>query len=154
VLIYKKEGFFHCNLVSKFINIFFFSGLKESIEKIIYFTFKFLKRKLNVKTPLFYFFECIEHLRPILGLKKKLNFFNIVKKTQYITYYLKSNKSYNIAITWFYFEIKLKKKTILLQKIFNEIVNLNLFNLGISLQRKYQHYHFCVEYKNNKNYRW
>jgi ribosomal protein S7 len=99
MIIDYKEPFFYSKLLSKFVNIFFYNGLKERVEKIIYFTFKFLKCKLRIQTPLFYFFECIETLRPLLGLKKKFKFFTGgIKKIQYISYYLISSKSYSLGI--------------------------------------------------------
>jgi ribosomal protein S7 len=154
MIIVYNEAFFKSKLITKLINIFFFMGLKERLEKIIYFTFKFLKYKLRIKNPLLYFFECVEKLRPIIWLKKRISFLNKAKKSQYTPYCLNSNKSYCVAIHWLYFGIILQKKIILLKKIFNEIVNINVFNTGITLQKKYEHYYLCVQFKHTKNFRW
>jgi ribosomal protein S7 len=88
------EGIFFSKWFSKFINNCFRLKNKITVEKILYQTFFFLKKKLNFSC-LFFFFETLEKVKPVIGLKV----FTVGKnKTKAIPTFLHVGLQYKKAI--------------------------------------------------------
>jgi ribosomal protein S7 len=62
----KKDYIYSSKLLLKFINTLIFLSFKRKIEKLVNFSFYYWKKQLN-NIPIFYFFEAILKLRPVMG---------------------------------------------------------------------------------------
>jgi len=62
------EGIFSTRWISKFINKWFFIGEQQKVEGFLYASFFLIKKKLKI-APVFFFFEALEKLKPIVGFK-------------------------------------------------------------------------------------
>jgi ribosomal protein S7 len=62
------EGIFFSKLLSRLVNKLCFKGKKFYIERVLYYTFFLLKKKLKYYA-LFIFFEVLEKIKPSVGLK-------------------------------------------------------------------------------------
>jgi ribosomal protein S7 len=63
-----REGLYKSQYLSMFINQCGFSGKQEKSEVFVYRSFFFLKKKLKL-CPLFIFFEVLEKVKPLFGVK-------------------------------------------------------------------------------------
>lgn len=144
-----KENIFCSYLITKTINRHQKKGLKERIEKHICFLFKLLKFKQFIKSPVFYYFEAIEFLRPVIGLKNSK-----VKKGFYI-YNLANQKSYVLALEWFLKSGQfLMKKSNYIFKHYNELLSiLFLESNSIAIQKSQQQYLIIIKNKFSKYYK-
>ena len=115
----KVDGVFKSILLSKFIKHLYTLANSSLIFKSIYTVFYILKKKLNC-CPIFFFFEAIEKIRPIIGVKlsskKKIKEIEITFASIYI---LRKEEQYNKAIFWLYKSVSMRKEKSLIIKIFN-----------------------------------
>lgn len=109
-----------------------------------------LKSKLNC-CPIFFFFEALEKIKPIIGLK----FYKQKKriKITVIPYFLTLASQYKKAIFWISKAIKLRFEKKLISKISNELYAINVLNLGESLKKKKECYKYAIMFKTVKRFK-
>lgn len=150
---YYMEGIFKSIWLSKFINQWFFIGKQFSVEKIIYFSFFLIKKKLKC-SPLFIFFETLEKIRPLIGLKlykKKKRKITQVTASPII---IKEPLQYKKAIFWLAKAIKFRKEKSLSLKIIQEFYAIIFLNNGNTLKKKKEYYQYAILYKTVKKFKW
>lgn len=149
------EGIYSSKWLSKFINKWFLLGKKFYSEKIIYLSFYLLKLKLNY-SPLFFFFEILEKIKPYIGLKiTKYKWGNVQKnKTKIFPYILSVSLQYKKSIYWLIKSIKLRKEANLSLKVYHEFYDIVFNNLSNSLRKKKDYYKYIIMFKTIKNFRW
>lgn len=149
------EGTFRSKWFSKLINHWFFSGLHYKAEKLFYLSFYLLKSKLNC-CPVFFLFEALEKIKPIVGLKiykKKYKKKKMIKITA-IPFFLTISLQYKKAIFWLSKSIQLRFEKKLTAKILNELYTINILNGGESLKKKKECYKYAVMFKTAKRFKW
>lgn len=149
------EGTFRSKWFSKLINHWFFSGLNYRAEKIFYLSFYLLKNKLNC-SPIFFLFEALEKIKPIIGLKlyKKKQKKKKMMKITAIPFFLTLALQYKKAIFWLSKAIQLRFEKKLTSKISNELYAVNVLNVGESLKKKQECYKYAVMFKTAKRFKW
>lgn len=149
------EGIFRSKWFSKLINHWFFSGLHYKAEKLFYLSFYLLKSKLNC-CPIFFLFEALEKIKPIVGLKiyKKKHKKKKMIKTTAIPFFLTISLQYKKAIFWLSKSIQLRFEKKLTAKISNELYAINILNGGESLKKKKECYKYAVMFKTAKRFKW
>lgn len=145
------EGTFRSKWFSKLINHWFFSGLNYKAEKIFYLSFYLLKNKLKC-CPIFFLFEALEKIKPIIGLK----FYKKKKKIKItaIPFFLTLALQYKKAIFWLSKAIQLRFEKKLISKISNELYAINILNRGESLKKKKECYKYAIMFKTVKRFKW
>lgn len=148
-----SDGIFNSKWLSKFINQWFFVGQQQKVERLVYLTFFWIKKKLLI-SPLFFFFESLEKLKPILGLKiyKKKHRKEI--KMRAIPYILPVSLRYKKALQWLISAIKIQAHGNLKFKIFKELFAVNFFKNSLSQKKKKEYYKYAVLYKKNSQFKW
>lgn len=131
-------------IISKLINILVNKSTKYTIEIKILYLIKYIKFKFKTINPIFFIYESIEILKPTLGLHKIRFYKNRRILINFTTYKLKSISSYNLSIKWFKLGVLSSIKLNLYTKIFIELLNILIFNQGISIQKKLQHYKYIT----------
>ena len=146
------ESVYLSKIFLKFINSFIFLHLKIKIEKQIFVSFFFWKRQLNTVC-LFYLFESLLKIRPLIGfyiyvIKKKRK-----KKIKIIPYFLTLWARWQKAIYWLSRSIKMQKLKFSF-KIINELYNLIIFENSNALTQKWKYYKTIILFKTSKHYKW
>jgi len=134
-------------------NQWFFNGKQNKIEKLIYSLFFAFKSKYK-ESLIFYFFEILEKIKPIIGLKLYKNNSRKVKKSDATTMLLQITSQYKKAIFWLSRAIKLRKEKSLSTKIYNEFVDILFNNTGFALKKKKEHYKLTVLFKTRRKFKW
>lgn len=147
------EGFFFSKLLSKLVNKLCFKGKKFYIEKILYYTFFLLKKKLRYYS-LFIFFEVLEKIKPSIGLKLYKYKRGKKKKINAFPCLLNNSSQYKKSIEWLTKSIILRKEKKLYIKIYNELYNTLLNNPTYSLKKKKDYYKYVTLYKTVKKFKW
>jgi len=151
----KKEPIYLSKLFLHFINNFIFINLRLKMEKIIYFSFFQWKKQLSV-IPIFYFFETLLKIRPIIGfylyiIKKKRK----KKKIKIKPYYMTFKRRWQKAIYWLTRTLKMEReKQQLSFGIINELYSIVFFGKSLALKQKKRHYNTILLFKSSKNYKW
>ena len=150
----KRDNIYMSKLFLKFINSFIFTSLKFKMEKLIYNTFFFWKKQLNI-IPLFFLFEALFKIRPLIGfyiyiVKTKQN-----KKIKIKPHFMPFEARWKKAIYWLSRSIKIDRdKQSFFSNIINEVLNITTLEKGISLQQKIKYYKTILSFKTSKNYIW
>lgn len=92
-----RDGIYQSKWLSKFINLISFAGGQEVNEKLVYSVFFFLKKKIK-SCPLLFFFEVLEKIKPIVGLKIYVGHNKKSNKPSAISYILEISLRYKKAI--------------------------------------------------------
>ena len=129
------------------------TGKKFYIEKIIYFSFYELKKKLQYCS-LFFFFEALEKIKPSIGLKIYKLGKGKRKKINIFPYILNKSAQYKKSIYWLAKAIKLRKENTLCLKICLEFYDINFNNSGNSLKKKKEYYKYVIMFKAIKKFKW
>lgn len=122
-------------------------------EYIISSVFFLFKKKLRI-APLFFFFEVIEKIKPIVGLKlykkqrKKIN--GVIA----LPYLLDIPLRYKKAIFWLSRAIKLRVGSTFFVKIFQEFYDILFLNSGLSYKKKKEYYGYSMLYKKVHKFKW
>jgi ribosomal protein S7 len=147
-----QEGIFNCKWLSRFMNCWFFKGEKSKIEKLIYNSFFFLKKKFNANG-LLLLFEVLEQLKPWIGLKLQRN---KQKKSQIeaCPIILTSNIQYKKAIYWLIRSVQLRKEANFSNKMTNEITAIIFGEITNSLKKKKEYYNYAVLFKSVSRFKW
>ena len=150
----KKDYIYNSKILSKFLNTLIFLNLKTKIEKLLILSFFYWKKQLNT-VPVFYFFEALLKLRPIISfyifivIKKKKKKIKI--KPHFMNFWSRWQK----AIYWLTRSIKLNKEKIKFTfNLINEIFNIIFFEKSHSLIQKTKYYKTILLFKTTKNYLW
>lgn len=150
----KIDYLYMSQLFLKFLNTLIFFNLKLKMEKLIYLSFFYWKKKYKT-TPLFFFFQALLSVRPLIGF-----YLYIIKKKQKKTikikpYYMSFLGRWQKAIYWFtrIFKIEHTKKG-LSHIILYEIYNITYNNLSPILKQKIKFYQTILFFKSTKNYKW
>ena len=148
-----QEGIFNSKWLSKFINCWFFKGENFKIEKLIYESFFFLKKKFNVNG-LLLLFEVLEQLKPWIGLK--LHRSNNQRKSQIQAHpvILTSNIQYRKAIYWLVKSFQLRKEINFSIRMSNEIKSIVFGEMTNSLKKKKEYYNYAVLFKSVRKFKW
>jgi ribosomal protein S7 len=150
----KNENVYISKLLLKFINTFIFKNLKIKIEKLIYFSFFYWKKELNT-IPIYYFFETIFQVRPLIGfyiyiIKKKKK-----KKIKIKPYFMNFLSRWQKAIYWLTRSIKIELgKQKFYFSIINEFYRVIFLGKSNTLQQKIKFYKTILLFKTSKNYKW
>jgi ribosomal protein S7 len=142
------EGVYTSKYLSTFINSLSFSGDKLKTELLVYNSFFLIKKQLRL-CPIFLFFEVLEKIKPVFGLK----LYGCRTKSKQIVaipYILNKGLRYKKAVFWLSRAIKPSNKF----KIFNEFYAVVFLNSGVSLKKKLQHYEYGSLYKKSKRFKW
>lgn len=153
-MVYKKylEGVYKSFWLSCLINHWAGAGRKNSLEKIIYLNLKHIKSKIK-SSPLFFLYEVLEKIKPIIGLKVFLNKNKKIKKIKALPHLLNTLLQYKKAIFWLVKSIKIRKEKNLFLKINNELYD--TFNsTGNSLKKKGDYYKNISLFKTIKKFKW
>jgi ribosomal protein S7 len=147
------EGFFRSKWLSKLLNSWFFFGQQQQVEFLVYASFFLMKKKLDV-CPLFYFFEVLEKIKPMLGLKIYKQKNRKVNKHLIVPYILKVSVRYKKAIYWFIRAVKTQKGGVLI-KVVQEILDV-LFsvNSSVCILKKKECYNHALLFKKAKKFKW
>lgn len=150
----KIEYIYMSKLFLKFLNTLIFFNLKIKIEKFIYVSF-FLWKKTYKTTPLFFFFQALLEVRPLIGFYLYISKKKQKKIIKIKPYYLSFIGRWQKAIYWFTRGLKTNLYmhgfyTSFVQELFN-ITYLNVSNV---LKQKLKFYQTILLFKSTKNYKW
>jgi len=141
-------------LLLKFLNTLIFLNFKLKMEKLLTFSFFYWKKQLNT-TPIFYFFEAILKLRPVMGFyvfiitKKKKKKIKI--KPHFMNFWTRWQK----AIYWLTRSIKMDTQKINFAfNLINELYNITFLEKSNALRQKSKYYKTILLFKTTKNYQW
>ena len=148
----KIENIYMCKLFSKFINTLIFKNLKFKLEKHIYNSFFFWKKILN-SLPIFYFFEALLKIRPLIGfyiyiIKKKQK-----KKIKIKPYFMGFIARWQKGIYWLTRSIKMQSENLLFNFI-NDLYNIVYNDKSNALKQKVKFYKTILLFKTSKNFLW
>jgi hypothetical protein len=148
----KVESVYLSKIFLKFINSFIFFQLKIKIEKQIFVSFFYWKKQLNTIC-IFYLFESLLKIRPLIGfyiyvIKKKK-----IKKIKIIPYFLTFWARWQKAIYWLSRSVKMQSAKFSF-KIINELYNLIVFEKSNALTQKLKFYKTIVLFKTSKHFKW
>ena len=150
----KTDNIFISKLFHKFINHLIYTSLKIKIEKLILFSFFYWKKQLN-SIPLFYFFEALLKVRPLIGfyifiIKNKKQ-----QKIKIKPYFMNLYSRWQKAIYWFSRSLKMETGKLNLPYIFiNELYNIVFLEKSNTLVQKIKYYKTILLFKTSKNYNW
>jgi ribosomal protein S7 len=147
------EGVFQSKWLSKFINKLTLFGKTGKIERLVYLTFFFIKKELSI-CPMFFFFEVLEKVRPVIGLKiYKKKGRKVTTKTA-MPIKLNTTAQYKKAIFWLRLSISVKEEKQLVSKIFQEFYDTLILDAGNSLKKKKTYYKYAVLFKATRKFKW
>ena len=149
----SQEGAFNCQWLSKFINCWSFKGEKFKIERLIYDSFLFLKKNLNINA-LLLLFESLERLKPWIGLKLRRNIKQRKVQIQAHPVILSTNIQYRKAIYWLVKSIQLRKENNFSLRMSNEIKSVIFGEMKISLKKKKEYYNNAILFKSIRKFKW
>lgn len=153
MVIRNLESIYWSKWLLKFISIYYFKGKRFLIERCLYFGLFLVKKKLD-KNPLFYFFEVLEKIKPVMGLKV----YKVPKRKLYkiktIPFIIKFSTQYKKAITWLVKSIKLLKGINLSFKIFQEFYSIIYKSNSGTLHKKKEYYKYILMFKVTKKFKW
>ena len=148
----KTENVYLSKLILKFINILIFVTLKTKMEKFLYFSFFYWKKLLNT-IPLFYFFETLLKIRPVIGFYIYIIKINKKNKIKIKPYFMTFTARLQKAIYWLSRSIKIEKEKLSFN-IINEFYNIVFFNRSNALLQKMKFYKTILLFKTSKRYKW
>ncbi len=149
----RFDGVFWSKWLLKFINKFIFTGKKYLVEKIIYLSFFYIKKNLN-SSAIFFFFEVLERIKPIVGLKFYTLKKRKLKRITAVPYIVSISLQYKKAIFWLVNAIKLRKEKEWFLKIFQEFYDILLNKTGHSFLKKKEFYRYVILFKTAKKFKW
>jgi len=144
---------FNCQWLSKFISCLSFNGAKFKIERLVYHTFLFLKKFLNVNG-LLSLLEVLEQLKPWIGLKLQRGLKQRKYQIQAHPVTLTTNIQYKKAIYWLVKSIQLRKETKFSIRMGNEIKNVIFGETTNSLKKKKEFYNYAILFKSIRKFKW
>jgi len=147
------EGVFKSRWLSKFINQWSFTSEKIKIENLIYSVLFLYKRNYNF-CGLSYFFQALEKIKPIVGLKIYKKSWGRKKKIRVASFILPVGLQYKKAIFWLSKSMKLRKEIHLKDKLVNELNDILCNTTSLALKKKKEHYKFAVMFKAVKKFKW
>lgn len=124
------------------------------MEKLVYFSFFYWKKLLNT-IPVFYFFESILKIRPLIGfyiyiIKKKKK-----KQVKIKPYFMSFRNRWQKAIYWFTRSIKIEmSKQKFYVNLINELYSILFLDKSNSLKQKMKYYKTILLFKTSKNFKW
>ena len=154
MLLIKKSNLYTSHLFNKFINKLIYKNLKKKIEHLIYNSFFYWKKLLG-NSSVFYFFESLLKIRPLINfyiytVKKKKK-----KQIKIKPYFMSFRNRWHKAIYWLSRSLKMDigKQNIIINMI-NELYNINFLDKSQSLKQKAKHYKTILSFKTSKNFKW
>lgn len=150
-----NDGYYSSKWLSKFISKMSSKGKKYIIEKILYYSFFLIKKKLKFY-PLFIYFEVLEKIKISVGLKLNKSKWKNSKNTavKAFPYLLNISAQYKKSILWLTQAIKLRLEKNLSLKIYSEFYDI-LFNFsGNTLKKKKDYYKYVILFKTVKKFKW
>ena len=148
------EGVFCSKWLTKFLNVICTYITKSKIEKLLYMSFFLIKNKLNYCS-IFFFFEALEILKPIVGLKFiKKNYNNKkVSKIIAIPFVLLFSFQYKKALSWLLKAIKLRNESIFEYRLAHELYAINIIGGSAAIKKKIEYYKYSVLFKTAKRFK-
>lgn len=150
----KIDHLYMSKLFLKFLNTLIFFNLKLKMEKLIYLSFFYWKKKYKT-APLYFFFQALLAVRPLIGF-----YLYVIKKKQKKTikikpYYMSFSGRWQKAIYWFTRIFKIEHTTKGLSNgIMYEIYNISYAHSSPVLKQKIKFYQTILFFKSTKNYKW
>lgn len=152
--IIKHENIYMSKLLLKFINAFLFTNLKIKIEKLVYYSFFYWKKQSN-NLALFYLFEALFKIRPLIGFYIYIIKTKQTKKIKIRPYFMPFEARWQKAIYWFSRSIKMEnQKQSFLLTVSDELYNVTQLDKSSSLSQKIKYYKTILSFKTSKNYTW
>lgn len=153
-LLIKQDNIYMSKLFVKFINCFIFTNIKFKMEKLMYLTFFFWKKQLN-KVPLFYFFEALLKLRPLIGFYIYIVKTKQAKRVKIKPHFMSFESRWKKAIYWLSRSIKMEReKYNFINNITTELLTTINTEKSISLLQKVKYYKTILSFKTTKNFTW
>lgn len=118
----------------------------------MYFSFFFFKKHLEANG-LFLLFECLEYLKPHVGLKLTRTIKSRKKIIQAQPMVLKVNAQYRKAIYWFIKAIQLGKETYFHSKLQTEVNNILFDRVTYSVKKKKEYYSRAILFKSMQKFK-
>ena len=149
------DPLFFSYIVSKLIKCLTRKGINEPFENYFYFLIKIFKNKFKLQNTVFFLFELIELIRPLLGLKRLSNTRqkNTVQN-KYLPFILNTYQSYNLALKWLLTSAFLEVSNNFMLSLYKQII-IGLFSKeGYIFLKQKQYYSLITKYRYNKYYRW
>ena len=144
---------FNCQWLYKFISCLSFNGEKFKIERLVYNTFLFLKKFLNING-LLLLLEVLEQLKPWIGLKLRRGLKQRKYQIQAHPVILTTNIQYKKAIYWLVKSIFIRKETKFSIRMSNEIKNIIFSETTNSLKKKKEFYKYAILFKSIRKFKW
>jgi ribosomal protein S7 len=127
-------------------------GKKNLMEKILYFSFFLLKKKLS-GCAVFFFFEALEKVKPVVGLKLYTLKKRKIQRTTAVPYIASLSLQYKKAIFWLMSAIKIRKEKKWSSKLFQEFYDIILNKTGNSFLKKKEFYKYVILFKTTKKFK-
>jgi ribosomal protein S7 len=123
------------------------------IEKIVYFSFFLLKKKL-FNSPIFLYFEALERVKAVINLKIYKSKKGKGIKLNVIPFVIGFKQQYIKAINWLVFSVKSHNIRNLMTKIFYEFYCLLYLKTSIIFNKKKEFYKYATKFKISKKFKW
>jgi len=150
---HSLDGVFWSKWLTKFFNKFCFTGKFFLVEKTIYLSFFYIKKNLN-SSALFFFFEVLEKIKPMIGLKLYTLKKRKIQRAAAVPYVVNFTLQYKKAIFWIVNSIKLRKEKTGFLRVFQEFHDILLNKTGNSFLKKKEFYQNVVLFKSAKKFKW
>lgn len=128
-------------------------GKKFLFEKMLYFSFFLIKKRLS-GCAFFFFFEILEKIKPMIGLKLYLVQKKKIQRTIAIPYILRISLQYKKAMFWLSNAIKIRKEKKWSLKLFHEFYDIILNKMGNAFLKKKDFYKYVILFKTTKKFKW
>lgn len=150
----KKDNLFFSNLFSKFLNSLIYTNYKKKLNNLLMNSFFYWKKVLGT-VPIFYFFESLLKLRPLIGFYIYITKKKKKKHIKIKPYFMNFKNRWLKAIYWLSRSLKMELGTHSLSINFiNELYSIVFLEKGNSLQQKTKYYKTILSFKTSKNFRW
>jgi len=141
-------------ILNIFINKLIVNIIRCKLDRFLNFTIFYWKKYSNLQF-LFFLYEGVLKLRPIIGAYVFIIKRNRMKKKKYILpYVLNKERRIKRALSWLISSIRFRKEHLLLQRVTVELYSLNILSTGKALIYKKAYYKSIIVYKIGKNYLW
>jgi hypothetical protein len=144
---------FCSSLYFKFLNNWIFLSIRFKMERFGNEILFIWKKRLNFGF-LFFFFESLLRLKPIIGYHIFIINRNRKKLIKIHPYLLNEIVRWRRSIIWFCRSVRLSAEGSFIDKILAEVYNITFLNKSNALLYKIKHYTIISNHKTSKNYLW
>ena len=145
------EGNFKSIWLSRYINSLSYKGKNFLIEKLIYSVFYFFKKCFNIHS-IFFLFEALERLKPVIGLKLHRIVKSKRKKIYAYPVIINNRIRHRKAMYWLIKSVKRRKELSFLIKMNKELENILFNEMTESIRKKKEYYNHAILFKSVKKF--